>query len=83
MIVDHSFTAEHLEAIAKHGCLVVQDWRHQTLKPGDVVEVTGGHRGVFVREIQRHDFERRVIAAGAPEWLDAPSDAHFWEVTFD
>ena len=84
MIIDHSFAAEHVEAVGRLCALVVEAWRHATLKPGEVVEITGGHRGSFVREITRQEYEMRVREAGALEWLAAgASDAHFWEVAWD
>lgn len=83
LIVCHTYSPAHLEALSKINCVVVHEWRHRLLKSGELLEVTGGHRGVFVKEITREDFERRVNDSGWLEWLDAPDDAHFWEVLFD
>ena len=82
-IIDHGFTKAHLDVIAATSLLVVAAWRHATLKPGDVVEVTGGHRGVFLKEVGRAEYEARIRSVGATEWLDAPINAHFWEVAWD
>jgi hypothetical protein len=82
-IIDHGYPPEYLAVVGQIRAVVVLHWRHVLLKPGKTIEITGGHRGVFVKEISREEFENRVRAVGALEWLEPPQGVYFWEVAWD
>ena len=74
-------STEYAKDIERIGAVI--DNQTTKIRPG-AIAIVAGQPFVIVRQITRREFEIRVVASGVDlDWLNAPVDSLFWEVSTD